>query len=119
MAELVRVFHNVSIQEAQDIVDKLAERRTPLLWIGDDMRRVLDPKMGLREQILLLLCTSPGKISTTELKKWTDYKNNTYFKKLLREMHDDRLIELTADGSSAIILPPGDKIVSDFLARRS
>src|SRR5665213_495497 len=39
MAELVRVFHNVTIPEAQDIVDKFAERRTPLLWIGDNMRR--------------------------------------------------------------------------------
>ena len=90
----------------------------PLLWIGDDMRRVLDPKMGLREQILLLLCTSPGKIATGDLKNWTDYKNNTYFKKLLREMHDDRLIELASDGSTALILPPGDKIASDLIASR-
>lgn len=74
MAELVRVFHNVPIQEAQQIVDKLAERRMPLLWIGDNMRRVLDPKMGLREQILVLLCTSPEKIATNDLKSWTGYK---------------------------------------------
>jgi hypothetical protein len=76
MAELVRVFHRVLIPEAQDIVDKLVERRMPLLWIRDDMRRVLDPKMGLREQVLLLLCTSPGKISTADLQNWTGYKNH-------------------------------------------
>jgi len=118
MAELVRVFHNVSILDAQDIVDKLAERRMPLLWIGDGMRRVLDPKMGLREQILLLLCTSPGKIATAELKNWTGYKNNTYFRKLLREMHEERQIELDSDGSAALILPPGDKIASEIIAKR-
>jgi hypothetical protein len=118
MAELVRVFHNVAISEAQDIVDKLAERRMPLLWIGDNMRRVLDPTLGLREQILLFLSTSPSKISTVDLKNWTGYKNNTYFKKLLREMHKDRLIELAADGGTALILPPGDKLASELIANR-
>jgi len=118
MAELVRVFHNVSIAEAQAFVDKLVERRVPLLWIGDDMRRILDTSLGLREQILILLCTSPGKIATADLKNWTGYKNNTYFKKLLREMHEDRLIELASDGSTALILPPGDKIASDLIAKR-
>ncbi|WP_205124605.1 hypothetical protein, partial [Bradyrhizobium sp. MOS001] len=86
--------------------------------IGDGMRRVLDPKMGLREQILLLLCTSPGKIATAELKNWTGYKNNTYFRKLLREMHEERQIELDSDGSAALILPPGDKIASEIIAKR-
>jgi hypothetical protein len=118
MAELVRVFHNVSIAEAQDIVDKLVERRMPLLWIGDDMRRVLDPKLSLREQILLFLCTSPGKISTADLKNWTGYKNASYFKKLLLEMHGERLIELASNGSTALILPPGDKIATELIARR-
>ena len=119
MAELVRVFHNVSISEAQAFVDKLVERRMPLLWIGDDnMRRVLDPSLDLREQILLFLCTSPGKISTADLKDWTGYKNNAYFKKLLREMHGKRLIELSSDGDTALILPPGDKIASDLIAKR-
>ena len=119
MAELVRVFHGVPIPEAQDIVDNLVERRMPLLWIGDEMRRVLDPKMGLREQILLLLCTSPGKISTADLQKWTGYKNGTYFRKLLRQMHDDRLIELAHDGGMALILPPGDKIASDLISKQA
>ncbi len=118
MAELVRVFHSVSVAEAQDIVDKLVERRMPLLWVGDDVRRILDPSFGLREQILLLLCTSPGKTATSDLKKWTGYKNNTYFKKLLLEMHELRLIELADDGSFALILPPGrDSLRSDRKAQ--
>jgi hypothetical protein len=118
MAELVRVFHVVSVAEAQEIVDKLVERRTPLIWIGDDMRRVLDPKLSLREQILLLLCTSPRKISTSDLKNWTGYKNASYFKRLLLEMHGERLIELASDGRTALILPPGDKIASELIAKR-
>jgi hypothetical protein len=118
MAELVRVFHNVSVAEAQDVVDKLVERRVPLLWVGEDMRRVLDTKLSLRQQILVLLCTSTGKTATSELQKWTGYKNAAYFKKLLLEMHDDRLIELASDGSGALILPPGDKEAAELIAKR-
>jgi hypothetical protein len=66
----------------------------------------------------LFLCTSTGKISTADLKNWTGYKNATYFKKLLREMHEDRLIELAGDGANALILPPGDKIASELIAKR-
>jgi hypothetical protein len=118
MAELVRVFHNVSISDAQGIVDKLVERRTPLLWVGDDMRRILDPKMSLPDQILLFLSASPTKIAASDLKIWTGYKDAAYFKKLLRTMHKKRLIELAGDESTALILPPGDKIASELITKR-
>jgi hypothetical protein len=117
MAELIRVFHNVPVKEAQDIVDELAERRMPLLWISDSMRRVLDPSLSLRDQILVLLCTSPAKVFTADLMSWTDYKNTTYFKKLLRLMHKDRLIELSNDAKTAFILPPGDKLATEIVGR--
>jgi hypothetical protein len=118
MAELVRVFHNVSISDAQGIVDKLVERRTPLLWVGDDMRRILDPKMSLPNQILLFLSASPTKIATSDLKNWTGCRDAAYFKKLLRTMHKKRWIELASDESTALILPPGDKIASELIAKR-
>src|SRR5437764_12257932 len=41
MAELVRVFHNLSIEDAQQLVDALAERRIPLVWQRGAMKRVL------------------------------------------------------------------------------
>jgi hypothetical protein len=33
-------------------------------------------------------------------------------------MHEERLIELAGDGSSALILPPGDKEASELIAKR-
>jgi hypothetical protein len=51
LAELVRVFHNLSILEAQQLVDAIAERRVPLIWQGDDVKRVLNPKIEVRDQI--------------------------------------------------------------------
>ncbi|MFZ5739370.1 MAG: hypothetical protein ACOY6K_21080 [Pseudomonadota bacterium] len=117
MAELVRVFHNVSTVEAQRIVDGLVERRVPLLWIGDDTRRILDPKMSIPDQVLVLSSTSPGKVRCADLLKWTDYKNATYFRKVLRQLHDKRLIELSADETTVQLLPPGDKIASELIAK--
>jgi hypothetical protein len=64
MSELVRVYHNLQPKEAQSLVDSLVERRIPLIWEGDDVRRVLDPNMKLRSQVLLLLSTSIGKVAT-------------------------------------------------------
>jgi hypothetical protein len=118
MAELVRVFHNVRVDEAQAIVDKLVERRMPLIWEGQGMRRVLDPKLSLRYHILLLLCTSPTKTQTGDLLDWSGYKNAKYFMKLLREMHSDRLVELDKDESTVLILPPGDKLASELISSR-
>jgi hypothetical protein len=54
MAELVRVYHSLSVAEAQRLVDSLVERRIPLVWESGDIRRVLDPSMTVRDQILVL-----------------------------------------------------------------
>lgn len=105
MAEFVRVFHQVSVSEAQQIVDGLVEIRTPLIWEGDTVRRVLNPNMLLEKQILLLASTSSGSVAVSDLMKWTDSKSASYFQKLLKRMHKDRLIELGDD--MVTILPPG------------
>ncbi|MFD0987818.1 hypothetical protein [Methyloligella solikamskensis] len=107
MSELVRVYHSLTTQQAQQVVDGLVERRIPLVWEGTNMRRVLDPKMNLRSQVLVLLATSPLETSTAELLKWTGYQNPTYFKKLLRDLHRQRLVELSKDEATVQILPPG------------
>ncbi|OOG43033.1 hypothetical protein [Polaromonas sp. A23] len=107
MCELVRVLHSMSTKDAQQVVDALATRRIPLVWDGaNGMRRVLDPKVQLKDQVLLLLGEGT-EIGVTDLIAWTGATNKAYFKKLLRELADTRMIELAADESTATILPPG------------
>jgi hypothetical protein len=55
MAELVRVFHQVSLLEAQATVNALVERKHPIVWQQGDLRRVLDPNLSKGDQSLLLL----------------------------------------------------------------
>ncbi len=115
MGELVRVYHGLPTKAAQELVDSLVERRLPLIWEGDTTRRVLDPKMKLKPQVLVLLATSIGKIATAKLIEWTGYENRAYFFKLLREMHNERLIELSKDESLAEVLPPGSKEAAEIV----
>ena len=115
MAELVRVYHDLSTKEAQELVDSLVERRIPLIWESVNVRRVLDPTMKLKPQILVLLATPSKTIETSELIEWTGYENRSYFLKLLREMHSERLIELSKDERQVQILPPGNKLAADVV----
>ncbi len=119
MAELVRVYHSLSTAEAQRLVDSLVERRIPLVWEGDDVRRVLDPSMRLRDQVLVFLSTTPGgKVTTSDLLDWTGYSNRSYFLKQLREMHKKRLRELSRDEKQIQILPPGSAEAAEVIRHR-
>jgi hypothetical protein len=119
LAELVRVFHSLSIDQAQELVDAIAERRVPLIWQGQDVKRVLNPKVETREQVLLLIATSPGKISVKDLRNWTEYKNGTRFIGLLKDLHAARLIEFNEKNSTVEMLPPGSLEASRISERYS
>jgi len=88
MAELVRVFHQVSLQEAQQTVDALVERRHPIVWQVGDIRRVLDPALPKGDQSLLLLYSVGDWVEDKELARWVEYKNLTQFRDaVLMQMH--------------------------------
>ncbi|WPC66174.1 hypothetical protein SBP18_17025 [Rhodoferax ferrireducens] len=108
MAELVRVFHATSPTEAQQIVDALSTRRIPLVWDGaNGVRRVLDPNVSLKDQILVLLGASPRATLVSDLFTWTGCSTRAYFNRLLKALAKGRMIEMTDGGLKAILLPPG------------
>lgn len=115
MAELIRVFHNIDIQDAQKIADSLVERKTPLVWQSGDIRRVLEPSLSIKKQILLLSSTTQS-VSTNDLLHWIEPSNASYFCSLLREMHKSRLIELSSDQTTVELLPPGMAIVENIIS---
>jgi len=119
MAELVRVLHSLDIREAQELVDILAERQIPLVWQIGDIKRLLDPDLSLRNQVLILLATSASPVETEKLREWTTYQNKAYFSKLLRLLDKERLIYLEPKARTAQILPPGAAIVEKLLVSRT
>lgn len=118
MAELIRVFHGLKTEEAQRAVDAIAERRIPLIWTDGDVRRVLDPSLSLKQQILLFIATSTVHVQVSDLIRWTEYKDNGYFMRLLRKLHRERLLELSQNEALVQILPPGAKLVETTLAKQ-
>lgn len=116
MAELVRVFHGITVAEAQEIVDSIVERPVPLIWQSGQVKRVLDPKMKLREQVLVLVASCPGPVDLTRLQTWIECKDKAYFKKLIGALHKSRLVE-ASDGMTVRLLPPGRAAVAQIIAK--
>jgi hypothetical protein len=116
LAELVRVFHGLPIADAQQVVDSLIERRTPVVWEIGSMKRVLAPDMSLQDQVLVLASTASAAVSVADLLSWIEYKDEAYFKRLLRKLHASRLIEFNEPAGTVELLPPSTARVSVAIA---
>jgi hypothetical protein len=117
-AELVRVFHGVSTQEAQEVVDALIERKTPAIWEVGQVKRILVAGMSARDQVLMFLHHSGGGVSVDDLFKWTEYSNISVFRsKVLGSLHKERLIEFDAKRNLARISPLGVGLIEEKLRK--
>ncbi|MBS1983498.1 MAG: hypothetical protein JST16_04940 [Bdellovibrionales bacterium] len=115
LAELVRIFHNVSTREAQETADALIERKHPLVWDVESVKRVLDPSMPKADQTLLLLHAKPSWVSVSDLLTWVEYSNPAKFRAgLLGTLHKSRLVEYDQKSARVRISPLG---VADVEAR--
>ena len=118
LAELVRVFHSVSVKEAQEIVDVLVERKNPLIWEFENTRRVLDPAMTKGDQALLLLHSKPSWVSEKELVAWVDHSNSRVFRAaILKRFHKSRLVEYDELQQRVRISPLGIKEVEQRILK--
>jgi hypothetical protein len=119
MAELVRVFHGLTIAQAQQVVDALAEVRIPVVWSdGGGIKRVLRPELKLNEQVLILVSVSVPDVTSRELIEWIEEDNKGYFIRTIRNLHKKRLVELTESTDKVKILPPGAKFVQDLIRKK-
>lgn len=106
VAELVRIFHNVTVSEAQSAVTALVERRHPLVWEMDGVRRVLSPEMTAKDRALVLLYSRPGWVGIKELESWVKYSRN-FVRQVLRPLAEDLLVELDESKARVTITPLG------------
>jgi hypothetical protein len=119
VAELIRVFHNVSISEAQSSVDSLAEITVPLVWSEGDIKRVLNPKLKLKDQILMLVGSTAGKTLYADLERWIEPTTKKYLLRSTRELHDARFVEFRETEGSVQMLPPGAGALAEVMRKRS
>ena len=119
MGELVRVFHNLTTAEAQQLVDALAEVRLPTIWTGNDgVKRVLQTDLKLNEQIILLTAVTP-EVSSKQLLEWIEYGDDRYVLRTIRKLHKDRFLEFNEKADKIVILPPGTKAVEELIRKKN
>jgi hypothetical protein len=105
MAEFVRIFHGLSVDEATATVDALVERTTPTIWKVGEAKRVLNTSLSLADKTLLLLYSSTGAVHDKDLADWLELEKQTlssYKARVLRPMHSARILEYAKDGSVTI-----------------
>lgn len=119
VAELVRLLHGLSTDEATELVDLLVERETSLVWRGGDTRRVLAVGLTQREGTLLLLA-GVASASDTELAAWLEVgRLADYRSKVLKPLHKARLIEFESSSGRVQLLPPGVEAAEGLAAKLS
>jgi hypothetical protein len=116
MAELVRIFHNVTVDEATSVVAALVDRTVPVLWKVGEVVRILDPSLGLEDGTLLLLYSEVQGVHEKKLAESQGQDKLANYRRVLRRLHDRRLIEYNETTRVAIISPTGvGKVESGLL----
>jgi len=117
VCELIRVYHKLSIEEAQDIVDAISVRSLPDVWEVGGKRRVLRPELKGKQQVLLLLYGDPSTaVPAEDLCAWVEYANPTLFRRdVLRQLHKVRLIEYDEEAGLVYLSPLGAREVEERL----
>ncbi len=110
VAELVRVFAKLSEDDARAMVESVTERSFQVVWSEGDAKRVLNPKMSMRDKVLVLLYASGNTATVDQLLHWTEHSNPSVFRSsVLAGLHKEALIH-QSDGK-ATLLPPGVQYV--------
>jgi hypothetical protein len=109
LSELIRVVHTVSLEEAQALLDAIAEREIPHVWSIAGVKRVLDPKLSAREQVLVLLYSDPETaVPAEDLLAWVEYGRQDNFRaRVLMPLHRERLIEFDVNTNTVALSPSG------------
>lgn len=114
MAELIRLLHNTSTEEATDVVEALVERETPMVWEVGDVKRVLDTALGRKDQTLLLLHASSGPLNESDLAGWVEHPRIGYYRRdVLRPLHKAKLIEYAEEDRLVHLSPLGVRYVEE------
>jgi hypothetical protein len=119
VCELIRVYHNLSLEEAQDLVDGLAQKIIPDIWHIGGKKRVLRDGLDFKQKVLLLCYQEQdAAVLWEDLFAWVEYSDQSMFKRtVLTPLHKKRWIEYDTDSGTVTISPIGIKEVEDKILK--
>lgn len=120
VAELVRLLHALTTEQATAVVDSLIQREVAWVWTHDDKKRVLRKGLTWKQQTLLLLLTEASDVDEVDLFRWLEHPGLPSFRKnVLKQMHKARLVEYDTTKRTVGLLPPGVAAAEALVAARS
>lgn len=112
LAELVRIFHDLPVKTATEVVESLTEREVPLLWRFGDKTRVLGSGRSAKDKTLILLYGSDGTLNVRDIASAIEYGNLSRFRKsVLKPAHKDDLIHFEERSDEVTLSPIGIRYV--------
>ncbi len=99
LAELVRLYHNVSASEAQDIIEALVRREVPMIQVFDGKPRILKKVSHNDHLLVLLYWWGDRPIDRKVLSSWLPVNLRKNASRTLRSLHDCYFITLTDDAA--------------------
>jgi hypothetical protein len=119
MAELIRIYHTLSFEEAQALVDSLNTKSIPTIWEINTKKRILKKGLSFKEQVLLLTYSeTDNSVAVEDLFEWTEYSSLSMFKSsVLLPLHKEKLIEFDKVLEFVHLSPLGILEVEDRLLK--
>ena len=119
ICELVRVYHNLALEDAQAIVDAVSERQISDVWEVAGRKRVLRPGLTYKDKVLVLLYSELTQaVPDTTVFDWAEHSNFTAFKRdVLRPLHRERLVEYDEREDVVHLSPLGACRVQESILR--
>lgn len=118
ICELIRIYHTLSFEEAQAIVDSINLKSIPEIWEINGKKRVLKQGLSFKEQVLLLTYSEvDNAVAVEDLFEWTQYSSLSMFRStVLNSLHKEKLIEYDRNLDFVHLSPIGiQKVETEIL----
>src|SRR3989338_437190 len=91
MAELIRLYHGMSADEAHRVVDNLVTRKAPVVQEFGDRLKTLNPKLSVSDRVLVLLyhCGTSG-ATMDQLSGWVKPSQRANLRRCLTNLEHEK-----------------------------
>jgi len=117
MCELIRVYHDLPIEDAQAVVDSLATKQVQDIWEVGGKKRILRAGMNYKQKVLLLLYSQPESAALSEeLFDWCEHSHMPHFRQdVLKPLHESKLVEYDRAEGIVYLSPLGVSEIENLL----
>ena len=115
LCELIRVYHGLSLEEAQAVVNSISVRNIPDVWEVGGKKRILRHDLNYKLKTLLLAYSEPEEgVLSEDLFSWCEHSHMpNYRRDVLLPLHKIKLIEYDKENEIVYISPLGVREVEE------